>query len=291
MLKRYSSRTDLAGVYRAQNDNPASYCGLDIANTDEPAGFFVPQFRVDVERRVPEGFLNQVSRAMNAAYTGADTHEHFARLVVTRAATEGTNASVYLGDGIFETNCTFDEGQAARMPGLRLANHLKQWAQGKNRVYLVSTPQIAGKNKRAEEEHLADFIHAYGLTLGVAQGALVATENRGFLGPFDSEEEARAGVVAAFLERVPAAVRHLGMDMDAWGAEYLRLCQKSRDRDGQQWHSFGLERVKSADLGKHPAVRFLTGGQRPESGRVYLRLTTGVTQIGTHPPSEVITYG
>lgn len=288
-LLRHASRTGLAGVYRAQGSNPATYCGIDLANTDEPAGYHAPQFRIDIERRAPEGFLGRVGRALDAVYRGSDTHEVYARLVVTQRVNQGTNAAVYLGDGVHETNCSFDEALAQRMPGVRLGSFLGPWAHGKNRVYLVVTPQIAGMNKRAEEEHLQDFIRAYEMTLHIAQQAMDAVADVEY-GPFDSEEDAREAVEAAFVERLPAPLKGLGMDMNAWEAEYLRLFQKSRDRDSQQWHSFGLERIKKTQLAGNPPIHYLTGGGRPDAGRVYLRITAGVTQIGQHPSSAVITY-
>ncbi|PYP93803.1 MAG: hypothetical protein DMG65_00055 [Candidatus Angelobacter sp. Gp1-AA117] len=296
MLRRYSARTNLAGVYRSDNNNPATHTGLDIATTSGPAGYTVPAYNIAIQRRIPQGFFNRLHRAMSSITMGDDPYEVYARLVITRNADQGQNDSVYLGGGLYETNMSFNEGtyntMQLQMPGgvNNAANSLSGWSNGQNRVYVLMPPQIAGQNKRAEEEHLADFIYAYDRTLGLAQQALSAIAGRDF-GPFDSEDEARQAVRAAFLNRVPQPLRRLGMDMVQWGNEYDRLCQKSMtERDGRRWHSFGLERIRRDQIGNQIQVTYLTGTPRQENGRVYLRMTAGSTQIGQHPPSQVITY-
>lgn len=289
MLRRYSRRTNLAGVYRFQGDNPTNYWGLDIANTDEPANYVLPAFQITIQRRNPPSFLGKMRKALDSIQIGSDPYDVYARLTMTRNADQGTNDSVYLGEGIYETNGTLDLTQARANSGLSPANYAAPWSQGKTRIYLVVSSTTARKNKRAEEEHLADFIYAYQRTLGVAQQALEAVRNRWY-GPYDEEEEAREAVKEAFLAQVPQKLKRLGMDMNAWRDEYLRLCQKSRDRDGQRWHSFGVALEQRRNLPNHIHPTYLTGVQRAETGRVYLKLTDGQTQIGLHPPAQVITY-
>ena len=295
-LRRYSARADLATVYRSDNNDPAIHTGLDIATTSEPAQYTVPAFNITIERRTPQGFLNRLGWALSAINRGTDTHEVYARLVLTRNADPGTNTSVYLGAGIYETNMHLDEGtyraQEQNNPGgaRNTSNSLSGWSGGKSRVYVVMPAQMAGRNKLAEEEHLRDFIYAYDRTLRVCQHALEAIRGTNF-GPHESEEDAREALLEAFLNRVPRPLRRLGMDMNQWGAEYIRLCQKSMsERDGRQWHSFGLERVRRDQLPKQLAITYLTGAPRREGGRVYVRMNTGSTQVGQHAPEQVITY-
>lgn len=283
-------------MYRSDNSNPATHTGLDIATTSGPEHYTIPAFTIAIERRIPQGFFNRVHRALAAINWGDDTHEVYARLILTRNAEQGTNHSVYLGAGIYETNMHLNDATYRNLeqqdPGgsRNTPNSLTDWSRGQSRVYVVMPPAMAHRNKLAEEEHLMDFIYAYDRTLGLAQSALTALNGRN-LGPFDSEPEAREAVQTAFLSRVPQPLRRLGMDMNRWAGEYQRLCQKSRDeRDGRQWHSFGLERVRRDQLPNQLTIRYLTGARRNEGGRVYVRMNAGTTQIGTHRPEQVITY-
>ncbi len=296
LLRRYSARADLAGVFRADNGDPATQTGLDLATTSGPQQYTLPAWSIAIERRIPQGFFSRLNRAMGALTFGDDTHEVYARLTITRNAEQGTNISVYLGTGIYETNMHLNEAtynlQEQQNPGgaRNTPNSLTGWSAGRSRVYVVMPPAIAGQNKLAEEEHLRDFIYAYDRTLRVAQQALEYLRGKNF-GPFDNEEEAREAVRTAFLNRVPRPLRRLGMDMNQWGAEYMRLCLKSRsERDDSEWHSFGIERVRRDQLPKELNITYLTGARRAEGGRVYVRMNTGVTQIGQHAPDQVITY-
>ena len=80
----------------------------------------------------------------------------------------------------------------------------------------------------------------------MAEKALRQLERR--FGPFDSEEKAREVILRNFHRMLPKELHRLGMDMKRWGNEYLRLCQKSKNRDEKGWHSFGLEQVAEAEL-------------------------------------------
>jgi len=291
MLRQYARRTNLAGVYTYQGDNPAVYWGLDVANTDEPSGFTLPQYLITIQKRNPPSFLGKVRKALDSIHMGSDPYDIYAQLNLTANADPGTNDAVYLGAGIYDTNGTIDLPSVRSNVGLSPMNYAKTWTTGKLRIYLVVENAEAKKNRDAENEHLADFIYAYNRTLAVAQNAFVALRNRWF-GPFDEESDALQAVEDAFLENVPAELKHLGMKMNLWGQEYLRLCQKSRiERDGRGWHSFGVQVIHRSSLPKHIHPSYLTGVKRPDGGRVYIKLVSTGTQIGSHSSASIITYG
>src|SRR5947209_13450313 len=109
MLRRYSARTNLAGVYRSDNNNPATHTGLDIATTSGPAGYTVPAYNIAIQRRIPQGFFNRLHRAMSSITMGDDPYEVYARLVITRNADQGQNDSLYLGGGLYANYISFNE--------------------------------------------------------------------------------------------------------------------------------------------------------------------------------------
>src|SRR5882672_5357115 len=75
LLRRYSARSDLAGVFRADNGDPATQTGLDLATTSGPQQYTLPAWSIAIERRIPQGFFSRLNRVMGALTFGDDTHE------------------------------------------------------------------------------------------------------------------------------------------------------------------------------------------------------------------------
>ena len=227
--------------------------------------------------------------------------EYLPKLIVTRRANEGNNTSIYVQEGVYETNYTFNEAEywkAKEDPGMakyisNAANWLARWQNASQpRVYFVMPSEIATLNQQAEAEHCSDFILAYELSLGALQVALdkVATT----LGPLPSVQLARAAVIDRLRDALPMGLRDIAENIDLCGKKFVDLCEKSKIRDSNQWHTWGLEYlgagVKSFSSWTTEKINYLTGKPRAEKSRIFLRYTQGQAQVGRHPSASIIGF-
>jgi hypothetical protein len=269
-LKQNADPVDLAALLTSFGSDPASGFSIHAGNTTRPNNAITPAYEIDV---VPAG----------AQFT--------ASVVMQQRAAEGTNDSFYLRAGVFETNRTLDVGmlEADRKSGnvARMASYLGRFEnRSANRVYFSMPDDMAERNRRAEVEHCNDLIHAYRQTLGALDAALTT------IAPVNAPTQGEAGerIAAAIRNALPRDRVHLGINPAVWRQEYERLCDRTRFRDDQGWHSFGLELVDAQDVRGRDDPSYLTGGRRDDAGFPirYLRFTTGTTQIGVHPSDQVV---
>jgi hypothetical protein len=318
VLAATSTAVTLAEMYREEGSDPAAALGYSLGSTSDPEGFDLPAAAFEV--------------AANAAAQGAEIraryyarlgrnlpvqpppHERDRRLAppphvvppappfrvrfrLTRAASEGSNRSLYVREGIYETNYTFEaeDADAARpdwrdnMAGLikeRRADAVsRQFGLAPlPRVYFWVPGDMAERSKQAELEHLADLRRAYQLSLGQLDAALRAAEGTG-----RNEPEARLAAEADFVRRLDPPLRGLGLDMARWGEKYLALCSKSKGRDVQD-HSFGLSLVDAGAVPALPVTYLTAAGAREENGRVFVKISVGTTRIPGQRTQDLIVY-
>lgn len=275
---------DLRQVFSALGMDPATATFIASGNVTEPRGYVVPRCQINV---VPSGTVPMAA----AARLGVRSSQMGYRVTLlhTQRASPGTNTAVFLTRGVYETNFTFDaEGFAAQRDVKNPANHLERWTNPEqNRVYFVMPEELSPLNESAEREHCLDFIHAYELTLQAVDSAFQAL-NRTTMEGYLSMQEAREAMIKRVGESLAPALRAIACDPGRLEGKFKDLLRQSRDgRDGRGWHSFGVEFLDQPPR-VHPGISYLTGAQRPESGRVYLGFTRGQTQINMHPSNEVI---
>jgi hypothetical protein len=275
---------NLREVYAELKFDPATATYIASGSVTAPQNYVVPRCQINVLRSgvVPPAAAGRLGVPSGSKYKVSLTH-------ITRA-NPGTNTAVYLTSGIYETNYTIDEGgyAADRITG-NPANYLSPWKDPKQkRVYFVMPEELAPINASAEREHCQDFVLAYQLTLKAVDDvfqSLSTVTMDGYL----SMQEAKDAMIRRVGETLALPLRPIACDPTALDSMFKRLLQKSRDgRDGKGWHSFGIEVV---DLSQSRTdVVYLTGKQRQESGRIYVRFTRGQTQINLHPSREVIIF-
>lgn len=292
-IVRNPTAATLAELYTSFSRNPATARGIAAGNTEAPTGYVLPSFAIQSTQDQGARLRANYYGKLNLPNLPPAPASFTAKLVVARKAAEGNNRALYLKDGIYETNYTMsvstyktmidDEAYAGANVAAGL---LEEWRKGCDRVYFVMPLDIALLNLAAEKEHCDDFIRAYSLTLGALQDALDLVDGR-VMGPSKTAREAEALVEKAIDDQIPQALKALGRNASLWGPKYLQICDKSKQRDTSNWHSWGLELIEAKDV---PSLTtyYLTGQQREEKGRVYLKFTRGQTQIGTHPSTEVV---
>lgn len=275
--------TDAATLITLQGGNPASGTLGAIGYTTDPVNPDPPEYRIHITE----------------TGSGGNTR-YFAKLQIMRAPHEGTNASHYLQAGVYETNFSFSAedftfrqypiapNRYAISGCLVPYRHNVHGAGRPTRVYFVMPVAMANLNRDAEIEHCNDHLYAYQQTLGVLQTALTAVQGTQF-GPFPTQLAARQAVIAAFLNLVPVARQGLGGNVQNWLQEYLRLCSKSGDRDGNDYHTFGLHPINPAMVVIGP-ITYLTGAARDQDNhqKVFLKITQGQTDINNHASATLI---
>jgi hypothetical protein len=278
---------NLSEVYIALHNDPATSTYIASGSVTEPQNYVVPRCQINA---VPSGVVPPAA----ASRLGVKSSQQKFRVSLMPGirANPGMNMAVYLTSGIYETNFTFDDqGYAAdENPAFRNpANYLSRWEnQKQKRVYFVMPSELTPSNEGAEREHCNDFILAYQLTLHAVDAAfqsLIRVTMDGFL----SMKEATDAMIKRVGETLAPPLRPIACDPVKLDEKFKNVLQKSRDgRDGKGWHSFGLEVIDQPPQNLGNAI-YLTGKQRQESGRVYLKFTRGQTQINMHPSQEVIT--
>ena len=303
-LARIPTLCTLRDLILIENQDPATDNTRDAGSTSEPENFTVPVWQI-TERKTQAaaasasrmglyGKLGVTTPAtQRPAMASSELYE--STLLVTRHAAEGTNKSIYLGKGVYETNYTYDSESAQafkKKPGMELiaanaSNFLKDWTAGKTRVYFVMPESIAQMNLQAETEHCNDFILAYQMTLGALEAALAQAASA-IIPAAPSAQAAHAGRVAKLSEYLPVNLKDVAANADC-GQKYRALSAKSKDRDGAGLHTYGLEYMGPGPI--PPSVHYLAGKPRPgESGHIFLQYTKGRTQIGTHTSASVIKF-
>ncbi len=267
-LKTSPDPTDLAGILAAEGLPADTGTGRDAGDTSPAADAAAPAYLV--------------------ACDNADG-QFTAKLVITKKAEQGSNTSVYLAAGIYETNSSlYLKGVQAENPE-SVGSNLEQFGpRSSNRVYLHMPADLADLNRQAELEHCDDLHYAYQQTLGAFEAAL--TETARLAVTKTTEAEARDGVLAHLRDALPQARRHLGTDPAAWLEEYQRLCAQTATRDSEGWHNFGLESADAAAIPGSANPTYLTGKSRDDVKvkRIFLRFTKGSTEIGIHSSAQVI---
>lgn len=290
----------LGDIYVEEGSTPATGLGYSLGTTGDPEHFQLPAFAmVTAIDPVAHGQILRnahVGRALGLVPPRPQPMLYQSRFNLITRATPGNNRSLYVGPGLYETNLTFEQEDAGGNHNWRteIANYLKERRSNAMndalglprlpRVYLYVSAGISQRSRDAEQEHLDDMWRAYALTLQLVDGLLAATRGAGRTQP-----DAAQAANEAFAAALDARVRHLGTNMQQWGAKYLELCAKTQDRDQRRDHSFGLEWMDAADVPAIPPT-FLTGAQREENGRVYVRVTNGTTRVPGTATNALITY-
>lgn len=304
-LCRIPTPCTLRDLMVIENQDPATDNTRDAGSTSQPEGFTVPAFQI-TERRTQAAQMSAsrlnlygklgVVTPNNPRPASASSEFYETILAVTRHAAEGVNKSIYLPKGVYETNYTYDLDSAQafkKEEGMELiaanaSNFLKNWTKGTPRVYFVMPDSIAQMNLHAETEHCNDFLLAYQMTLGALETAL----GQAAAAPVPAAPSAQAGRAARISklqEFLPVNLKDVAANPDLCGQKYRTLGDKSKDRDQNLWHSYGLEYIGSGPL--PPTVHFLTGKPRPgETGHIFLEYTKGQTQIGTHTSASIIKF-
>lgn len=307
MLAATSTGVTLADMYREEGSDPATALGYSLGSTSDPEGFDLPAVAYDVARNAAaQGFEIRarfyarlapppLRPLVPPAQVVPPAAPFRVRFQLARAASEGSNRSLYVREGIYETNYTFELEDAG---GGDWRQNMAGWIKERRadamsrqydmppqpRVYFWVPGDMAERSKQAELEHLADMRRAYQLSLGEVDHALRAAEGRG-----RNEPEARLAADADLLARLPLPVRGLGLDMERWGAKYLELCSKSKGRDVRD-HSFGLALVDAGAVPGLPVTYLTAGGRREEAGRVFVQITVGTTRVPGYRPQDLIVY-
>ena len=299
-IVRQPTPCNLADLYIMDGASPATATSTDAGLTSDPEHFVVPAWQINPTRTaeahgaaVRQSYYAKVGVLQpGIAPRGASAEQYNAPLMVTRHANEGNNRSIYLAEGVYETNSTINL-KLYKQSGGRIGSWFEPCDKPTQpRVYLVMPHDIADLNRQAETEHCADFLRAYELTLGALEDAL-AQAAAAPLPSSASADLARTARLNQLQHFLPAGLAGVAQKPDLCAQKYKELIEKSRLRDQPRddsggWHDFGLEFLDGDFQPKD--VHYLTGNPRPENGRIYLRYTRGDTQIGTHTSASIIKF-
>lgn len=299
-MQAHPTACTLGDIYVEEGGTPATCLGYSLGTTGDPEHFQLPAFAMATAvDPVAHGQIlrnRHVGQALGLVPPRRQPMLYHSRFNMITRATPGNNRSIYVGPGLYETNYTFEQEYAAANDNWRttISAHIKGRISDAMsdaydrphlpRVYFYVSPAISQRARDAEQEHLDDMWHAYALTLQLVDGLLAATRGAGRTQQ-DAEQAARNTFAAA----LDVPVRHLGTNMQQWGAKYLELCARTKERDYRRDHSFGLELVDADDVPAIPPT-FLTGAQREENGRVYMRVTNGESRVPGTATNALITY-
>lgn len=284
----------LRQVYESLGKKPAEETTLAFGSVAPPQAYIVPSCQINA---VPSGSGTPPAAAAGRMGIRSPVTKYRATLLRVQAANPGTNTAVYLTTGVYETNFTFRaeeyksgviQALKGEAPEARLPSYLSPWENPtQRRVYLIMPKELAPLNASAEREHCSDFIHAYNISLQAVDAAFQKVAGTPLDG-YWSDGDARRAMERKVEEQLPPALRPIAFDPARLAEKFKNLQEKSRTgRDGMGYHSFGLELLSEAPRGLGP-VNYLTGGPRPEAGRIYMCFTRGTTQIGVFPSSSVI---
>lgn len=277
-LVRLPTPCTLKDIYVGEGWDPATTVGQLAGATKPPTDFVVPAYQIAQMEQFIGG--------------GRTTGQYMARLSVTRRAKEGNNTSIYLSEGLYETNYTLDNDAykaAEKDPNTSVASWLVPWKASQPRVYFVMPTTIAEMNRQAEGEHCSDFLRAYHLTIHALERALDKIADAPSL-PFASAQGARAARIDQLRNALPIGLRDVAESINLCGQKYLDLCKKSKTRDEKNWHSWGLKLLGLAPKVPAEGVEYLTGKQRQEGGRIYLEYTLGQAEVGRHTSESIIKF-
>ncbi len=294
----------LRDIYVEEGRDPATGIGIIAGVTKPPADFITPTWVITEKRSemahgaaVRQAYLGKLGMMPPGAQPpGPTTEQYVAQLAVTRRGSQGTNKSIYISKGVYETNYTFDmkDYTAAKKDPLmanalqNMANWLSPWKKATQpRVYFVMPDSVADLNRQAEAEHCADFILAYQLSIhavetALDQVALMPTVTAA------SALAARTARVQLLQNALPAGLKDLAQSPDQCGTKFLDLCHKSKIRDSSNWHTWGLDYLGPGV--QAASIHYLTGKQREESGRIFLQYTKGQSEVGTHTSASIIHF-
>jgi hypothetical protein len=287
----------LADIYREEGSNPATALGFSLGTTSDPEHFQLSLFSLHVTTRQPDIRTRYLGKLGIRPPGPPPPTSYVARYLVIQDATEGTNRSIYVREGIYETNYTLemdDVNQDDPHWRQKVAGSIKERRPNamsiqfgfdpQPRIYFWVPAAMAERSRAAEQEHIDDLRRAYSLTLGTLIAAL-----NGAAGNAASDVLAQQAATTACINALPVEVRGLATNTASWGVRYLALCAKSAGRDAAGDHSFSLELV-GAEVVPALTVTYLTGAQREENGRLYVKVTTGTTRIPGTRTDDLIVY-
>src|ERR1700730_7127440 len=117
MLEAGPTAATLADIYRDEGGNPANATGYTVGSTREPVRFQLPAVSLEVREGADDNALAHravVCRRLGVGPPPLRVQQRIANRFVAcfrviRDADEGTNISIYVREGIYETNYTFED--------------------------------------------------------------------------------------------------------------------------------------------------------------------------------------
>lgn len=199
----------------------------DMGVTNPPGNFNVPDFNI-VCQQTKNGWSVSIH--------------------IIQVASEGTNASYYLGTGLYPSNLM--------MSGRNITNYSP--GPTNRRIYRIVTDDIADLNRKAEEEHCNDIIRAYQITLQAVQNAinkarqdLIKAQKR-----YDKQDQAMRAALDALVNadshsRIQNIFRSAintkyNIDRNKLRNDlsrlYLDIANMTQYRDSQGYHTLNVQR-------------------------------------------------
>jgi hypothetical protein len=255
----------------------ADWWGRPTGSTPPPIHTQAPRFTVSLLTSSAPAGADPARLKFYGKLDKAHTH----KMTVTQRASEGDGVSYYLMPGVYETNTQIDAESyrevLASDPDVagNIANFLAPWEEGSPRVWVTVSQAIAQLNKLAEEEHCADILLAYDLTIGKLQRMLDAFVAAG---GFPGDLRSAFGAESAWMS-----------DPDRCQRKFVEVLTKTGKRDGDEWHSFRIAMAEAGEVGDlHEYPQVDSVGAR--FGKVFLKMEkSGTTRIGEVPSAHVIT--
>jgi len=214
MLATQSIQLSTRGELTAKGGDPS-----DFGLTNPPSNFQAPTFNIVPMQKKGFGWS--------------------ARLQILQPADEGVNSAYHLGPGTYSIGFMFSNGGLTQYaPGV-----------GNRSIHVEVSQGLSDDSRDAEQEHCADAIHAYGITLGAVQDALERVRNNNPYQWHDKRDKAvravRNDIVNGLHPRLAKIVRdavndqgfvNAGQFATQLGALYLAVWGMSQNRDNQGWH-------------------------------------------------------
>ncbi|MFG2639274.1 hypothetical protein ACGFX8_37655 [Streptomyces sp. NPDC048362] len=251
-LQRISKPVTLAAILSSVGLSPEVGWILDAGVTTPPANPMGPIYGVELTEKGDQYEIKRVQIAK---------------------ANEGDNISVHLKAGLYETNMSFMdkifEKDRSAGKAMQIGSYLVKFSStSSNRVYLYMPPDIASLNAAAEEEHCADIIYAFNKTLEAFQ---------------------RGRFIDLMQNPSKVSENSVTMAKD-WARDFGEAAGRTVERDDRGWHSFGLAIADAAKIPNRDNPTYLTGKRRDaqEFPAIYLKYTTGTTEIGRHSSESIM---
>lgn len=291
----------LADLYRANGYNLQTASVWEMGSTSQPAGHRVTSWGLMAKKTQRDPGFDQRMR-LNLRL-GHEPPKHIrghyeARFTIIQGCDPGSNTSVYVKKGVYESNYGFPDDPNDLPHGWKqnMEQHIRpyrseemrrQLGYDEPRVYFYVSDEIANRSHLAENEHLTDHRAAFDMSLGLFEQILRVASCTGM-----TEAEARDGAVQAVLDALPNALRGYGVVPQRWRELYETLFEKSRKRDDDGDHSFGLEYMEEDEVEQieNVPIHYLTGAQRVEPSRTYVKVTAGASRVPGPSTQQIVRY-